>query len=125
VGGRHLDPRRNRGIQWLSDESRARGISMRAVEVNGGPGALFFDGGQRLIGITALEIADAEIKGIGSISNPGHLGQLGPLGNLGSVWTRDDRCHGRGCHGVFRCDIQIDPRRNQCPRPSRQPTRRR
>jgi RNA polymerase sigma-70 factor (ECF subfamily) len=72
-------------IEWLSPASRAPGISMRHVEVNGGPGALFFDGEQRLIGVTALEIADGEIKGIGSIANPDKLRHLGPVGNLASV----------------------------------------
>jgi RNA polymerase sigma-70 factor (TIGR02957 family) len=73
-------------IQWLSDESRAPGISMRAVEVNCGPGALFLDGEERLIGVTALEIGDGEIKGISSVANPDKLGHLGrPLGNLGAV----------------------------------------
>jgi RNA polymerase sigma-70 factor (TIGR02957 family) len=72
-------------VEWLSLGSRALGISLRHVEVNGGPGALFFDGEQRLIGVTALEIADGEIKGIGSIANPDKLKHLGPVGNLGSV----------------------------------------
>ncbi len=73
-------------LGWLSHESRAPGISMRTVEVNGGPGALFFDSRERLIGVTALEIADGEIKGINSVANPDKLRHLGqPVGNLGSV----------------------------------------
>src|SRR3954470_15013585 len=36
-------------IDWLSLGSRVPDISLRRAEVNGGPGALFFDSGQRLI----------------------------------------------------------------------------
>jgi RNA polymerase sigma-70 factor (TIGR02957 family) len=68
---------------WLSPETRLPGIRLRPTEVNGGPGALFFDSQQRLVGVTALEIADGEIKAIRSIANPDKLGHLGPVGNLG------------------------------------------
>jgi hypothetical protein len=72
-------------IEWLSDDSRHPAIVMRRVEVNGGPGALFFDDRDRLIGVTALEIAGGEVKAIGSIANPDKLKHLGPVGNLGTV----------------------------------------
>jgi RNA polymerase sigma-70 factor (ECF subfamily) len=72
-------------VNWLGADSRAPGISMRRVDVNGGPGALFFDSRQRLIGVTALDIADGEIKSIGSVGNPDKLKHLGPVGDLGSV----------------------------------------
>ncbi len=72
-------------VDWLSRDTRAPRLSMRAVEINGGPGALFFDHRQRLIGVTALDIADGEIKGIGSIANPDKLRHLGPVGNLATV----------------------------------------
>lgn len=68
---------------WLSPETRLRGIRLRPTEVNGGPGALVFDDRQRLVGVTALEIADGEIKAIRSVANPDKLGHLGPVGNLG------------------------------------------
>ena len=63
---------------WLSPETRLPGIELRPVEVNGGPGVLVFDDEQRLIGVTALEIADGEIKAISSVANPDKLGHLGP-----------------------------------------------
>jgi RNA polymerase sigma-70 factor (TIGR02957 family) len=72
-------------VNWLSLESRAPGMSSRRVEINGGPGWLFFDSQEQLIGVTALEIADGEIKSIGSIANPDKLSHLGPVGDLGSV----------------------------------------
>ena len=72
-------------VGWFSLSSRAPEISLRPVEVNEGPGVLVFDGQERLIGVTALEIADGEIKGIASIGNPDKLRHLGPVGDLGSV----------------------------------------
>ena len=74
---------------WLSPETRLPGIRLRPTEVNGGPGILVFDDRERLIGVTALEIADGEIKAIRSISNPDKLGHLGPVGNLG--WVIDSK----------------------------------
>ncbi len=71
---------------WLSRETRLPGIEFRAVEVNGGPGLLVFDDAQRLVGVTALDIADGEIKAISSVANPDKLRHLGaPVGNLGTL----------------------------------------
>ncbi len=72
-------------IEWLSLDSRLPSISFRPTEINGAPGTLIFDNQQRLIGVTALDIADGEIKSIGSIANPDKLRHLGPVGNLGWV----------------------------------------
>ncbi|HET7444741.1 MAG TPA: RNA polymerase sigma-70 factor [Solirubrobacterales bacterium] len=72
-------------IEWLSPETRLPGISFRPTEINGGPGILVLDSQQRLVGVTALDVADGEIKAIGSISNPDKLRHLGPVGNLGWV----------------------------------------
>jgi RNA polymerase sigma-70 factor (ECF subfamily) len=72
-------------MDWLSPGTRLPGIRLRPTEVNGGPGVLVFDDRQRLVGVTALEITDGEIKAIRSISNPDKLGHLGPVGNLGWV----------------------------------------
>jgi len=46
---------------------------------------LIFDTQQRLVGVSALDIADGEIRAIGSIANPDKLRHLGPVGNLGWV----------------------------------------
>jgi RNA polymerase sigma-70 factor (TIGR02957 family) len=72
-------------VDWFSRESRAPGLAWRPVEVNGGPGALILDGRRRLIGVTVLDVADGEIKGIGTIANPDKLRHLGPVGDLGAV----------------------------------------
>ena len=60
-------------------------MTLRPVEVNGGPGALFLDGQQRLIGVVALDIAGGVIASINSIVNPDKLTHLGPLADLKSL----------------------------------------
>ena len=65
--------------------ARLPGISLRLVEVNGGPGALILDGQQRLIGVWALDIADGQITSISSIVNPDKLTHLGPVADLRSL----------------------------------------
>jgi RNA polymerase sigma-70 factor (ECF subfamily) len=72
-------------ISWMSRETRLPGLHMEPAEVNGGPGARYFDREGRLVGVTALAIADGEIKAIHSIANPDKLAHLGPVGNLGWV----------------------------------------
>jgi RNA polymerase sigma-70 factor (TIGR02957 family) len=65
--------------------ARLRELSIRLVEVNGGPGALYLDAQQRLIGVMALEITDGQITNIDSIVNPEKLAHLGPLGDFGAL----------------------------------------
>jgi RNA polymerase sigma-70 factor (TIGR02957 family) len=71
-------------ISWLQLGTRVPGV-LRFVEVNGGPGALYLDEQQRLIGVLALDIAGAEIKGISSIVNPEKLMHLGPVGDFAAL----------------------------------------
>ncbi len=60
-------------------------VSLRLAEVNGGPGALYLDGQQRLIAVVALDTAGGQITAISSIVNPDKLRHLGPVGDLGSL----------------------------------------
>jgi hypothetical protein len=62
----------------------ARG-TLRPVEVNGGPGVLFLDAEERLLGVVALEIAGGRIAGIRAIVNPDKLTHLGPVGDFKSL----------------------------------------
>jgi RNA polymerase sigma-70 factor (ECF subfamily) len=55
------------------------------VEVNGGPGALFLDGAQRLIGVLALDVADGRIASVSAIVNPDKLTHLGPVADFRSL----------------------------------------
>jgi RNA polymerase sigma-70 factor (ECF subfamily) len=81
---------RNRVVRTLINgirqaTARLPGMSLRPVEVNGGPGALILDGQQRLIGVWALDIADGQITSISSIVNPDKLTHLGPVADVGSL----------------------------------------
>jgi hypothetical protein len=67
---------------------------LRPVEVNGGPGALFLDGQQRLIGVLALDIAGGRITSISAIANADKLTHLGPVADSRSL-LRSARVHHR------------------------------
>jgi RNA polymerase sigma-70 factor (ECF subfamily) len=69
-------------INGLRQAARLPGLSLRPVEVNGGPGALFLDGQERLIGVLALDIAGGQITSISSIVNPDKLAHLGPVADF-------------------------------------------
>jgi RNA polymerase sigma-70 factor (TIGR02957 family) len=77
-------------VDWAHLAARLPGASVRPVEVNGGPGALFLDAQQRLIAVVALEIAGGQITSIHAIVNPDKLAHLGPVGDFGSLrgWAR-------------------------------------
>jgi RNA polymerase sigma-70 factor (TIGR02957 family) len=76
---------------WLSLGTRLPGVSLRPVEVNGGPGALVLDLQQRLIGVMALDVAGGQITSVSSIGNPDKLAHLGPVGDFRSlVRSRDE-----------------------------------
>ncbi len=70
------------GIRQVSE---LPGVSWRPVEINGGPGALFLDGQQHLIGVMALDINGGQITSINSIVNPDKLAHLGPVADLKSL----------------------------------------
>jgi RNA polymerase sigma-70 factor (TIGR02957 family) len=72
-------------INWVRLAARVPGVSLRPVEVNGGPGALYLDAQQRLIAVVALDIAGGQITSISSIVNPDKLAHLGPVGDLTSL----------------------------------------
>jgi len=69
-------------INWALLAARVPGLSLRPVEVNGGPGALWLDAQERLIAVVALEIAGGQITSISAIVNPDKLARLGPVGDF-------------------------------------------
>jgi RNA polymerase sigma-70 factor (TIGR02957 family) len=73
-------------IDWARLGARLPGGSLRAVEVNGGPGALYLDAQRRLLGVVALEVAGGQVTSISAIVNPDKLMHLGPVGDFGSLW---------------------------------------
>ena len=72
-------------INWVRRVAHGPGVSLLPVELNGGPGALFLDAQQRLIGVCAIDIADGQITSIRGIVNPDKLRHLGPVGDLASL----------------------------------------
>jgi RNA polymerase sigma factor (sigma-70 family) len=72
-------------INWGSPTARAPGASLRPVEINGGPGALYLVPQQRLVAVVALDIAGGQITGINGIVNPDKLAHLGPVGDFTSL----------------------------------------
>src|SRR5262249_3012376 len=72
-------------LNWFRRGARVPGVSLRPVEVNGGPGALFVDPQQRLLSVCALEIAGGQITCVSAIVNPDKLAHLGPVGDFTSI----------------------------------------
>ena len=72
-------------IDWARLSTRLPGVSLRPVQVNGGPGALWLDAQQRLIAVVALEIAGGQITSISAIVNPDKLAHLGPVADFTSL----------------------------------------
>ena len=70
---------------FMRQVARLPGASLRSVEVNGGPGALFLDRQQRLIGVLALDVAGGQITSVSSIFNPDKLAHLGPVTDFESL----------------------------------------
>jgi RNA polymerase sigma-70 factor (TIGR02957 family) len=76
-------------INYWGRVARLPGVSLRPVEVNGGPGALLLDPQQRLLGVVALDIAGGQITSISGIVNPDKLTHLGPLADYTSLLRRN------------------------------------
>ena len=72
-------------INWFRLGAHLPGVSVRTVEVNGGPGALYLDAQQRVIGVMALDIAGGQISGISSLVNPDKLTHVGPVADYRSL----------------------------------------
>jgi RNA polymerase sigma-70 factor (TIGR02957 family) len=72
-------------MAWLRAGTRVGGITARREEVNGQPGALFFDREGRLISVMILDVAEGQIQGVSSIVNPDKLRHLGPVADLAAL----------------------------------------
>jgi RNA polymerase sigma-70 factor (ECF subfamily) len=72
-------------LVWFRRAAKVPGLTLRPVEINGGPGALALDGQQRVLGVCALEIAGGQIVAIEGIVNPDKLSHLGPTATLGAL----------------------------------------
>ena len=74
-------------IAWLNLRARVPEVSMRPVQVNGGPGVLFCDGRQRVLAVWAIEVTDGAVAHVRSIVNPDKLAHLGPVGDFKALLT--------------------------------------
>src|SRR3954452_15600880 len=72
-------------IAGLRSLARFGGFTTRREEVNGQPGALFFDGEGGLISVAILDIAEGQIQGVSAIANPDKLRHLGPVADLSAL----------------------------------------
>jgi RNA polymerase sigma-70 factor (TIGR02957 family) len=69
-------------LRFMEVVRAIEGFSTRPVEVNGHPGALGFDGQQRILFALSLDISDGQVQGIRGIVNPDKLRHLGPVSDL-------------------------------------------
>src|SRR5262245_60329949 len=72
-------------MKWFRLGARVPGGSVRPVEVNGAPGALYLDGRRRLVAVCALDITGGQITRVCAIVNPDKLAHLGPVGDFTSL----------------------------------------
>lgn len=79
-----------RVLLGLFRRGRGLGVQMRAVEVNGSPGAMFFDADGGLINVASLEISGGVVQAVRIVVNPDKLHHLGPLSPLGRRETDTD-----------------------------------
>lgn len=84
------------------------GITLRRAEVNGRPGALFFDREGGLTSVMSLDVAEGRIQGVSSIVNPDKLRHLGPLADLGAL-LRERGQRARGTTAAARSDRRSGP----------------
>ena len=62
---------------WWRATARFGGVTVRRVEVNGQPGAMFFAPDDKLVSVLALDIADGQVQAVRGIVNPDKLRHLG------------------------------------------------
>jgi RNA polymerase sigma-70 factor, ECF subfamily len=77
-----------RVLLGLFRRGRTVGVQMRPTEVNGAPGAMFFDRDGALINVVSLDIAHDAVRAVRAVVNPDKLGHLGPLSGIGRQGTK-------------------------------------
>jgi len=70
---------------WSRAAVRLAGYSIRRAEVNGQPGAMFFDSEGNVFSVMVLDVAEGQIQGVSGIVNPDKLRHLGPVADLGRL----------------------------------------
>jgi RNA polymerase sigma-70 factor (TIGR02957 family) len=72
-------------MAWWRAGARFAGYNIRREEVNGQPGAMFFDSEGKLLSVMVLDVAEGQIQGVSSIVNPDKLRHLWPVADLGRL----------------------------------------
>jgi RNA polymerase sigma-70 factor (TIGR02957 family) len=80
----------------LRTAGRLGGMTLRREQVNGQPGALFYDREGRLLSVVSLDIADGQIQGVSAIANPDKLQHLGPVADLRTLLRLNRASPGAG-----------------------------
>jgi RNA polymerase sigma-70 factor (TIGR02957 family) len=80
----------------LRTAGRLGGMTLRREQVNGQPGALFYDREGRLLSVVSLDIADGQIQGVSAIANPDKLQHLGPVADLRALLRLNRASPGAG-----------------------------
>ncbi len=71
-------------VASLSQQVRELGVIMRRAEINGQPGAMFYDSSGLLVSVICLDIAGGVVQAVRSVINPEKLHHLGPLSDFRS-----------------------------------------
>jgi RNA polymerase sigma-70 factor (ECF subfamily) len=71
-----------RFLLGLSRLGERLGLAMRPVHVNGRPGFVTHDAEERIVSVTALEIAEGKVQAVRSVVNPDKLDHLGEIADL-------------------------------------------
>jgi RNA polymerase sigma-70 factor (ECF subfamily) len=72
----------------LFHRGRLLGTTLRPAWVNGRPGAVLYDAGDRVLSVFELEVAGGVVQGINAVVNPDKLGHLGPVSDLARLPER-------------------------------------
>ena len=67
---------------WSRAGARIGEVTVRREEINGQPGAVFFDPDGMVISLMVLEIADGQVAAVRSVVNPDKLRHLGPVADV-------------------------------------------
>ena len=69
-------------VASLSGQVRELGVTLRRAEINGQPGAMFYDSSGLLVSVLCLDIADGVVQAVRSVINPDKLHHLGQLSDF-------------------------------------------
>ena len=78
-------------LAGVARQARELGVTMLPTEINGQPGAMFFDPDGRLTNVFSLDVAGGAVQTIRSVINPDKLRHLGPVADVRALLRRRDQ----------------------------------